>query len=171
MAIVFRGVGRWCRRSGRQLSVAGAAACVVAAVLQTRLWAHGVFRGLWERQCLCWVSCRGSLPPPGWRHQRGGEERGGVAVLGLRGGREGRRRRDKWLGKLPVLSPASPGNCCLLARGARQGPQHRVAGRGGVKRGWRSFGPLPQAVAQFPRSVFDRLLPSPYLSSVPLQGW
>ena len=55
------------------------------------------------------------------------------------GGREGRRRRDKWLGKLPVLSPAAPGNCCLLARGAGQGPQHRVAGRGGVKRGVEKF--------------------------------
>lgn len=98
VAIVFRGVGRWCRRSGRQLSVAGAAACVVAAVLQTGPWAHGVLRGLWERQCLCWVSCRAGhsrLLAEGTKEEEKSEEASLSSAFG-EGGREDGEGTSGW---------------------------------------------------------------------------
>lgn len=70
-------------------------------------------------QLLC-----GSLPPPGWRHQRGGEGEEDVVVLALGEGRLG--VPEEWRGKVPVLRRAAPGSCCPHAGDAGSGPQDRV---------------------------------------------
>lgn len=161
--MAFRGAGRWSRWSRRQLRVAGAAACVVAAVLQTRLWAHGVSagegcgRGSALLGQLLWVTPASWLKAP---KRRGRGRR--TSALEERG--RGRRRRDNWLGKQPLVA--------TVARTRRRPCWRPVASvESGVRRGWRSFGSRPhtQAVAQFSWNLFDPPLPSPCLE-MPLAG-
>lgn len=143
VTMAFRGAGRWSRWSGRQLRVAGAAACVVAAVLQTRLWAHGVSEG---EDCargsallgqLLWVTPASWLQAP--KRRRRGRRPSLSSALEERG-RE-RRRRDNRLGKWRALSPAARGNCCpravtpALAAGSECGKAEET--------GWRSLAPPP----------------------------
>lgn len=109
------GVGRWSRWSGRQLRVAGAAACVVAAVPRGCPWAHGVSCGLLEAVA-GWVSCswgHSRLLAGGTKEEEKGEEDG--AVLGREGGRAGPRSR----GRAGVQAPGAAGHRAVLAPACR----------------------------------------------------
>lgn len=70
--------------------------------------------------------------------------------LALGEGGRGRRRRDNWLGKLPVLNPAARGKCSRRAGDAGPGTGFRVSGKGRAKVGCRSFCARVLAGAQFP---------------------
>lgn len=128
--MAFRGAGRWSRWSGRQLRIAEAAACVVAAVLQTCLWAHGVSEGRGRGSAGAGSAAVGHsrLLAEGTKEEEKREE--DVGVLGL-GGQRGRgpRRRDNWLGKLRALNPAVCGNCCRHAGNARAGCRCPASGK------------------------------------------
>lgn len=156
MTVAFRSAGRWSRWSGRQLRVAGAATCVVAAVLQTRLWAHGVSEG---EDCargsallgqLLWVTPASWLQAP--KRRRRGRRPSLSSALEERG--RGRRRRDNRLGKWRALSPADPGNCCPRAVTPAQ-----AAGSGKAEEtGWRNVAPPPPRLLRtFPGTFLTRL--------------
>lgn len=105
-------------------------------------------------QLLC-----GSLPPPGWRHQRGGEGEEDVVVLALGEGKVG--VPEGWQGEVPVLSRAAPGDCCQHAGDAGPGPPvpslRERTGEGGGAR-------VPVLAPRLLRSFFGIFLMDCYLS-------
>ena len=104
--MAFRGSGRWSRWSGGQLRVAGAAASVVAAVLQTGLWAHGVSEGC-RRGSVCAGSAaegHSRLLAEGTKEEEKREE--GVAVFVFGSGREGTAEKGQLAGQIACPEPS-----------------------------------------------------------------
>lgn len=117
------------------------------------------------------VPVLGQLPrvtPASWLKAPKRRRRGRRTSLSLafREGRRGRRRRDHWLGRVPVLSPL------LLATVAgtqeTSGPSPSTENLG--KEEWRgSLVLTPRLLRSFP-AASDRLLPPPYLAECFLAG-
>lgn len=101
--MAFRGSERW---SGGQLRIAGAAAAVVAAVLQTGLWDHGVSEGC-RRGSVCAGSAaegHSRLLAEGTKEEEKREE--GVVVLGFGRGREETAEKGQLAGQIACPEPS-----------------------------------------------------------------